>query len=147
MILFSKLLRRFMCSKYFNFRCFICISSQLLEICNSCRMNSFLTPLYFKNSSVAFVFKGGNVLLSCFIKCPRLTCICCNGKDACFQIELTSLLQMKEMGIKIGTAQNEPFTGRKRGLVTQHRAETISYSTLMDMLRYMICCTGVSGVQ
>jgi hypothetical protein len=42
---------------------------------------------------------------------------------------------MKEIGVKIGTAKNEPFTGRQRGHINQRRKGTISHSTLMDVLR------------
>jgi hypothetical protein len=49
--------------------------------------------------------------------------------------ESTSLLQMKEMGINIGTARNEPFTGRQIRHVNQHGTGTIRFSTLMGTLR------------
>jgi hypothetical protein len=42
--------------------------------------------------------------------------------------EWTSLLRMKEVGIKFGTAKNEPFTGRQRRHINQHRTGTISHS-------------------
>jgi hypothetical protein len=44
---------------------------------------------------------------------------------------------MKEMGIKIDTAKNEPFTGHQRRHINQHRMGTISDLTWMDMLRHI----------
>jgi hypothetical protein len=49
-------------------------------------------------------------------------------------IELTSVLRIIELGVKIGTARNEKYT-RNRGLVNQHRTGTTSQRTLMYMLR------------
>jgi hypothetical protein len=48
--------------------------------------------------------------------------------------ESTSLVRMRELEAKTGTARNEKYT-RKRGLVNQSRTGTISQLTLMYMLR------------
>jgi hypothetical protein len=56
--------------------------------------------------------------------------------------ESTSLLRMKEMGIKIGTAKNEPFTGHQRKHINQLRTGTISHSTFMNMLRWYLSTYG-----
>jgi hypothetical protein len=48
--------------------------------------------------------------------------------------ESTSLVRMRELGVKIGMARNEKYT-RNRGLVNQHRTGNISRWTLMYMLR------------
>jgi hypothetical protein len=42
-------------------------------------------------------------------------------------MESTSLLRMKEIGVKIGTAKNELFIGRQRRHINQHRKGTISH--------------------
>jgi hypothetical protein len=48
--------------------------------------------------------------------------------------ESTTLLKMKEVGIKISIAINKTFTNRKRTLVNRHRKLTYSHLTLMDNL-------------
>jgi hypothetical protein len=48
--------------------------------------------------------------------------------------ESTSLVRMRELGVKIGMVRNKKYT-RNRRLVNQHRTGTFSRWTLMYMLR------------
>lgn len=49
--------------------------------------------------------------------------------------ESTSFLRLRELAVLTVTVRNESHIGRARGLVSQHRAGTISHRKLVDVLR------------
>ena len=47
----------------------------------------------------------------------------------------TSVIRMRDCGLKVGTARREHFRKRLKSMINQHRTSTISRATLIDLLR------------
>src|SRR5579871_210916 len=47
----------------------------------------------------------------------------------------TSVIRMRECGLRVGTARRENFRRRLKAMINQHRTGTISHATLIELLR------------